>query len=193
MSSDIWRSWVSRMANRHSSLAWRSCRSCSAASRCPPPTATPPDTRPAVVCSLTAVATLLPYPHLSSMRTTATRSQFKLSMVASPFPGRHGTLANLAAYARPLGRLDMCFGQMIAWAQHQQRLALMGSERDREGMQIVDLTDLLIGEHVDQHAAWYEIFGLDAARDGLCGKVQDSHLLGVAELMNHHQHGLVGH
>jgi hypothetical protein len=31
---------------------------------------------------------------------------------------RDGALANLAAYARPLGRLDMRFGQMIAWAQH---------------------------------------------------------------------------
>ena len=75
----------------------------------------------------------------------------------------HGQSANLASYAGPVGSLRMGLGQMITRTQHQERLALMRFQGDREGVQVVDLTHLLIGEHVDQGTAWHEMLRMDAA------------------------------
>ena len=69
---------------------------------------------------------------------------------------------------------------MITGTQHQQRLTLMRFQGDREGVQVVDLADLLIGEHVDQHAARHQVLGDHAAGDGVRREVQHRDLLGVS-------------
>ena len=71
--------------------------------------------------------------------------------------------ANLASYAGPVGSLRVGLSQMITRTQHQERLALARFQGDREGVQVVDLAHLLIGEHVNQCAAWHEMLRTDAA------------------------------
>ena len=52
---------------------------------------------------------------------------------------------------------DGAVQRVVTGTHHQQRFALMGLEGNREAVQIVDLTELFVGEHVDQQAARHQV------------------------------------
>src|SRR5688500_3050577 len=99
----------------------------------------------------------------------------------------------LASYAGPVSRLWMGHHQMITGTEHQKRLALMRFQGDRESVQVVDLANLLISEHVDQHAAWHQVLGDDASGDGVSREVQHRDLLSISQLVHHDQLRLAGY
>src|SRR4029453_10782666 len=103
-----------------------------------------------------------------------------VSARAAPVPDlASGAFAGPASYAGPVGSMRMGQHEMITGTQHQQRFTLMRCEGDREGVQVVDLADLLISEHVDQNAAWHQGLRGDASRNGMGREVQHRDLLSI--------------
>src|SRR3954469_20967966 len=103
----------------------------------------------------------------ASRRTGSGRSSAPLTGAGSGCRARRatGSVPDAPSLAPFVGH------EVLARAEHEQRLELVRGEADAEAVQVVDDADLLVGEHVDQHAAGHQLLRPHAAGDLLGGEV----------------------
>src|SRR4051794_22558952 len=86
----------------------------------------------------------------SAVRASASRrtGSGRSSPLTGAEPGRRarGSVPDAPSLAPSVGH------EVLARAQHEQRLELVRAEADAEAVEVVDDADLLVGEHVDQDA-----------------------------------------